>query len=187
MANVKPLALLHRIIKASTNEGDMVLDPFCGCAAACVAAEQLNRHWSGIDVSPSAEIITKIRLEEASQQGSLFSPIQMSDVIVTSETPIRTDTDVDEDEPQQQKIPNNRIHKNDLYGKQEGECNGCRDHLKIRHLEVDHIVPQIDGGTDHPKNLQLLCSSCNRIKGRGSQEELIRKLKERGILRHTSP
>ena len=37
----KPLALLERIIKASSNEGDMVLDPFCGCATACVAAENL--------------------------------------------------------------------------------------------------------------------------------------------------
>ena len=176
----KPLALLHRIIKASSNEGDMVLDPFCGCATACVAAEQLNRHWSGIDVSPSAEVITKIRLEEASRQGTLFSSIQMSDVTVTSETPIRTDTDA---EQQQLRLPNYRVHKNDLYGKQEGDCNGCREHFKIRHFEVDHIVPQSAGGTDHPKNLQLLCSSCNRIKGHGSQEELIRKLKERGILR----
>ncbi len=47
----KPLELLHRIIKASTNEGDFVLDPFCGCATTCVAAEQLGRQWAGIDVS----------------------------------------------------------------------------------------------------------------------------------------
>ena len=153
----KPLALLHRIIKASTNEGDMVLDPFCGCATACVAAEQLNRHWSGIDVSPSAEVITKIRLEEASQQGSLFSPIQMSDVIVTSETPIRTDTNADAE--QQQRIPNYRVHKNTLYGTQEGYCNGCKRHFEIRNLTVDHIKPQIKGGTDHIVNLQLLCQA----------------------------
>ena len=41
----KPLALLERIIKASSNEGDMVLDPFCGCATACVAADKLGRKW----------------------------------------------------------------------------------------------------------------------------------------------
>ena len=45
----KPLALLERIIKASSNEGDMVLDPFCGCATACIAAERLGRQWVGID------------------------------------------------------------------------------------------------------------------------------------------
>ena len=47
----KPLALLDRIIRASSNEGDMVLDPFCGCATACVAAEHLQREWIGIDLS----------------------------------------------------------------------------------------------------------------------------------------
>ncbi len=178
----KPLALLHRIIKASTNEGDMVLDPFCGCATACVAAEQLNRHWSGIDVSPSAEVITKIRLDEASQQGSLFSSIQMSDVIVTSEAPIRTDTDAAA-EQQKLRLPNYRVHKNTLYGIQEGYCNGCRRHFEIRNLTVDHIRPQIDGGTDHIKNLQLLYATCNSTKGTGTQSQLIERLKEQSVLR----
>ncbi len=50
----KPLALLERIILASSNEGDMVLDPFCGCATACVAAEKYDRQWVGIDVSSLA-------------------------------------------------------------------------------------------------------------------------------------
>ncbi len=44
----KPLALLERIIQASSNEGDMVLDPFCGCATACVAAEKLGRQWGSV-------------------------------------------------------------------------------------------------------------------------------------------
>ena len=47
----KPLALLERIIKASSNEGDWVLDPFCGCATALVAADKLDRRWVGIDLS----------------------------------------------------------------------------------------------------------------------------------------
>ena len=50
----KPLALLERIIRASSNEGDIVLDPFCGCATACVAADMLNRKWVGIDISSKA-------------------------------------------------------------------------------------------------------------------------------------
>ncbi|NQU63303.1 MAG: hypothetical protein HQ517_03320, partial [SAR324 cluster bacterium] len=50
----KPLALLERIIKASSNENDIVLDAFCGCGTALVAAENLNRQWIGIDVSPTA-------------------------------------------------------------------------------------------------------------------------------------
>ena len=60
----KPLALLERIIKASSNEGDMVLDPFCGCATTCVAAEKLNRKWVGIDISIKAYELVKIRLEK---------------------------------------------------------------------------------------------------------------------------
>ena len=47
----KPLALLERIIRASSNEGDLVLDPFCGCGTTAVAAHQLKRRWCGIDIS----------------------------------------------------------------------------------------------------------------------------------------
>ena len=50
----KPLALLDRIIKASSNKNDIVLDAFCGCGTALVAAENLGRQWIGIDVSPTA-------------------------------------------------------------------------------------------------------------------------------------
>ncbi|MBC8481632.1 MAG: restriction endonuclease [Planctomycetes bacterium] len=50
----KPLALLDRIIKASSNENDIILDAFCGCGTALVAADNLNRQWIGIDVSPTA-------------------------------------------------------------------------------------------------------------------------------------
>ncbi|MDE0606141.1 MAG: site-specific DNA-methyltransferase [Acidimicrobiaceae bacterium] len=56
----KPLKLLQRIITASSNENDIVLDPFAGCATACVAAEKLNRQWVGIDLSPkSAELVNE--------------------------------------------------------------------------------------------------------------------------------
>ena len=50
----KPLALLERVIKASSKPGDLVLDPFCGCATTCVAAERLGRGWVGIDVAKEA-------------------------------------------------------------------------------------------------------------------------------------
>ncbi len=60
----KPISLLERIIKCSTNEGDLVLDPFCGCATAAVAAEKLNRQWVGIDISVKAFELVKQRLKE---------------------------------------------------------------------------------------------------------------------------
>jgi hypothetical protein len=50
----KPLALLERIINASSNENDIVLDAFCGCGTALVAAQKLKRQWIGIDISPTA-------------------------------------------------------------------------------------------------------------------------------------
>ncbi|MCE5231423.1 restriction endonuclease [bacterium] len=50
----KPIALLERIIKASSNPNDIVLDAFCGCGTALVAAQQLGRQWIGIDISPTA-------------------------------------------------------------------------------------------------------------------------------------
>ncbi len=54
----KPLKLLERIITASSDENDVVLDPFAGCATTCIAAERLNRQWAGIDLSPeSAELV----------------------------------------------------------------------------------------------------------------------------------
>ena len=61
----KPIALLERIIGASSNPGDMVLDPFCGCATTCVAAERLQRQWIGIDLSPKSYELAQSRLEQS--------------------------------------------------------------------------------------------------------------------------
>ncbi len=60
----KPLALLERIIAASSNEGDVVLDPFCGCATTCIAAEKLNRQWIGIDTSAATWPLLNQRMTE---------------------------------------------------------------------------------------------------------------------------
>lgn len=58
----KPLPLLTRIIEAASNEGDIVLDPFCGCGTAIVAAQQLKRNWRGIDITHLATNLIKTRL-----------------------------------------------------------------------------------------------------------------------------
>jgi DNA modification methylase len=60
----KPLALLERIIKVSSNEGDLVLDPFCGCGTAIAAAQKLNRHWAGIDITHLSISLMKYRLKD---------------------------------------------------------------------------------------------------------------------------
>ena len=59
----KPLALLERIIQASSNEGDVVLDPFCGCGTAVVAAQELKRKWIGIDITYLAVGLMEWRLK----------------------------------------------------------------------------------------------------------------------------
>jgi site-specific DNA-methyltransferase (adenine-specific) len=60
----KPVALLERIIQASANEGDTVLDPFCGCGTTIAAAQKLNRRWIGIDVTSLATTLIKSRLND---------------------------------------------------------------------------------------------------------------------------
>ena len=61
----KPVALLERIIQASSNEGDVVLDPFCGCGTTIAAAQKLNREWIGIDVTHLAVGLMKLRLKDS--------------------------------------------------------------------------------------------------------------------------
>jgi site-specific DNA-methyltransferase (adenine-specific) len=61
----KPLALLERIIEASSNEGDVVLDPFCGCGTTIHAAEKLHRQWAGIDITHLAISLIETRLRNA--------------------------------------------------------------------------------------------------------------------------
>jgi len=61
----KPEALLERIIEASSNEGDLVLDPFCGCGTTIAVAERLNRRWIGVDITHLAIGLMKHRLRDA--------------------------------------------------------------------------------------------------------------------------
>jgi site-specific DNA-methyltransferase (adenine-specific) len=64
----KPEALLERIIRASSNEGDLVLDPFCGCGTALNVAEHLKRRWIGIDITHLAITLIKERLKDTFEE-----------------------------------------------------------------------------------------------------------------------
>ena len=161
----KPLALLERIIRASSNEGDTVLDPFCGCATTCVAAERLGRQWIGIDLSEKAIQLVRTRLER--DCGGLVCEVNHR-----TDIPRRTDLG---------KLPDYRTHKHTLFGRQEGRCAGCQIVFPFRNMTIDHIIPRAKGGSDHIDNLQILCGACNSAKGRGSNEALIAKLTKDGI------
>ena len=159
----KPLALLNRIIKASSNKGNLIFDPFCGCATTCVAAHHLDRQWMGIDISGVAARLVVERISEA--QGVLYK-----DIIHRTDIPKRTDLGI---------LPryNCRENKAKLYGIQEGNCPGCNEHFHMRNLTVDHIIARSKGGTDHIDNLQLLCAHCNSVKGNRGMEYLRKHLR----------
>ena len=164
----KPLALLQRVIRAAAPPGGLVLDPFCGCATACVAAEMEQRRWTGIDISPKAADLVQSRMSD--ELGLFYRGAHRDDV------PFRTDLG---DVPRYNCMENKRW----LYGEQGGLCNACATLFELRHLEVDHIIALAKGGTDHRSNLQLLCGHCNRMKATGPQEELIAKLTDKGWIR----
>ncbi len=161
----KPLALLDRIIKASSNPGDMILDPFCGCATALVAADRLGRRWAGIDLSELAVKLVNDRIAEDradKKGGEHIGGSLWGGATALTEPPKRTDLG---------DLPNYRTHRHRLYGEQEGVCPGCDTHFPFRVMDVDHILPRSKGGTDHADNLQLLCSGCNRSKGSKTMAE----------------
>ena len=160
----KPLGLLERVIRSSSDEGFVIMDPFCGCATACVAAEKLGRQWVGIDLSAKAADLVKLRLRK--EMGLFYDVHHRLDI------PRRLD---------QGDVPNYRTHKHTLFGTQEGLCAGCRVGFPFRNMTVDHVVPRTKGGTDHMTNLQLLCAACNSMKGTRSQEEFVAILVREGL------
>ncbi len=160
----KPISLLDRIIEASSNERDIVLDPFCGCATTCIAAEKSQRNWIGIDVSHKAYDLVIERLN-SEVPPDLFRGVP----VFRTDVPTRTD------------IPHKKAPTQEdrfwLYGKQNGQCAGCFTRFEIQHLETDHIVPTSHGGNHERDNLQLLCGHCNRVKGDRPMEYLKAKMK----------
>ena len=90
----KPLALMYRIIKASTESGDIVLDPFCGCATTCVASENLDRKWIGIDISIKAYDLVRDRLtKDVADPGDILK--FRNKIHLITDPPKRTDLEKD--------------------------------------------------------------------------------------------
>lgn len=185
----KPIAILERIIKASCPEDGVVLDPFCGCATTCVAAQRLKRKWIGIDICDLAMDLLTHRLEQdgylkdrkvkdldmkIKEQGEDFDILNCIDKKSKNYSPLPRRTDVEEQNLNEPKTK--KAIKEVLYQQQEHKCNGCGRVLDIDLLEIDHIVPKSHGGGDYMENYQLLCGSCNKIKGAKPMEFLLQRV-----------
>ena len=168
----KPIALYERIIKSSSTKGDVVLDPFCGCATTLVAAERLGRQWVGADIWNKAhEAVIERLKKDGDIKNNLF---ETKSIIYTKELPERTD-DGEEAAPNQRvkervkEPPNPYKSRQAMYEfllTQHGiKCQGCyREFDDSRYLELDHNIPKSDGGWNHISNRILLCGPCNKLK-----------------------
>ena len=180
----KPLALYERIIKASSNEGDLVLDPFAGCATTAVAAERLNRQWVAIDLWKETKDLIVHRLE-AEQR--MFAVEQLT---VTQTPPARTDEgDVASPDLRlrmsRQPEKWQRLYRQQIFDYLRGAqtnstglvtCAGCGRSLEYEFMELDHIFPRAEGGENYITNRILLCRPCNGWK---SDKYTLRGLRER--------
>ena len=155
----KPLALYERVILASSQEGDIVLDPFCGCATTCVAAERLGREWVGVDIWDRAHraVIERLQKErllapDGYHGGELFPAGQIH---YETTPPQRTDDGQDAapflrvkvrvPEPPGPKMSRAEMYKH-LLGQHGAKCQGCgRTFDDPRYLELDHNTPRSDG------------------------------------------
>ena len=179
----KPLALYERIIRASSNEGDLVLDPFCGCATTPVAAERLGRQWVGMDIWDKAHEVVLNRLRDegliADGKAATGRLLTTGQVHYSTEPPVRTDAN-EETIPflavqQREKEPSdgmsNAQRKAELLRrmaeKYSGKllCEGCfREFDHERYFVLDHVTPRSYGGSNNIGNRMLLCWPCNRDK-----------------------
>ena len=170
----KPLALYERIIRASSSKGEMVLDPFCGCATTPVAAERLGRQWIGMDIWDGAAKIVRQRMEDNRQL--LADPDPQ---IYYSTTPAQR-TDENEVaapflklkmqralEPWQ-RLRHGQIVECLVEAQATGGlviCAGCGRVLEREFMQLDHIQPRAEGGANDITNRILLCQPCNGRKG----------------------
>ena len=165
----KPLGLYERIIAASSKPGDIVLDPFCGCATTPIAAERLGRQWVGMDLWDGAYDLIAQRISDSRQLLADIPP----DVTYSTTPPDRTDGRETAALPlatprrgRGQSYPAPRSQHAQLLSDTGAFCQGCGQDYSFdpRVLEVDHRQPKADGGTDAYENLTLLCPPCNKEK-----------------------
>lgn len=165
-----PLAMYKRIIEASSNPGDMILDPFAGCATTSIAAEQLGRKWIAIDINEEAGDVILDRLQNEVSESMAWNDV----VHLLTEAPDRTDDGkfaapeliLESPGPQQPKMSTAEV-KARLLEMDGNVCIGCGwEPHHPDYLQVDHRKPKDKKGRDVITNFGLLCGPCNLKKGK---------------------
>ena len=174
----KRIPLYERIILASSNRGDLVLDPFCGCATTPIAAERHERQWVGMDIWDGAYNQVKQRMERDTMlRFGEDGHVTLPRIHYSKTPPIRSD-DNEMAAPsfalksQRAVEPWQRLKHRQMVrvlaaaqGSSDGViCAGCGRVLELEFMQLDHNLPRTDGGPNHILNRVLLCGPCNRRK-----------------------
>lgn len=165
----KPVALYERIIKAASNDGDWVLDPFCGSGTTCIAAENNGRKWMGMDGWGKVEGYIKKRVQRE------CNGLDGGEVYITKEIPNRTDDGKNAAatfvQPKRGKkvkrmsrIERERALEAMMATRGGCICDGCGREFEQEYAEVDHDKPLHENGSNDLRNLNLLCKVCNGVK-----------------------
>ena len=165
----KPVALYKRLICASSDEGDLILDPFAGCATSAIAAEASGRSWVGIDIWPDAHAMVVRRLKDAGYSVSVDklreAPTRSDGVLVTDKL-IQAANELRRSGPGKPDSRETRKIKTDLLaGHSFFTCKGCNYRHPDAMATLDHDRPLMHGGKTTLENSRLLCLPCNESKG----------------------
>ena len=176
----KPLKLYTRLVKAVTNPGDLVMDPFCGCATTLIAAENAGCQWIGIDNNPDRIALLNEQFEKLAIQDLWKGKVHIKEIKSKRDLPKRTDN-----KPSKQKMEElkDQLLVTQTKSQDRNYCEICGHRFPPEYLEIDHIHPKSNRGEWKLHNLQLLCSRCNRRKGSTKTNEQVRaELKKEGLL-----
>ena len=201
----KPQALAKRIIAASSNPGDLILDCFAGCAYVPVAAELLGRRWIACDMSPRAWTVVRRQFEKQSDlgivtEGERFETPQVSlgkgnvTILVRGPNELPEGRDVELQQPKIPKLKPMTFRQKAVETSQQiwrafvdewgAECWYCGTPMAEdrRVLQLDHVLPsERDGTNDDCWNRALACSPCNSDKRNAlTPEQTIEKALEAG-------
>ena len=185
----KPTKLYKRIVEASSNPDDLVMDPFCGCGTTGYAAHHTGRQFVGCDMNPDAKrhivaLFTGKHKDEVDPMlpGMVEMLLQANNIRFETTPPVRTDADESEKivsalgkeywRPKEKPLFTKDESKERLIEKWGIQCMGCGcdpsamvpAKIAADYLEVDHIVPRSKNGPSQLTNYALLCRRCNQIK-----------------------